>query len=183
MTDGKSTEDKGSKDEENEMGVDHRFRKCMFGGYNKEDVETYVKSVSDEIGSLKERIDAMEHDREMTVRVLKDAYYNAEAMISSAEKTAKGIVQKADKEAEERRSRSLQRLQEEMGQKALEFVTVKYRISDYVKQIDEVRGSLESLSGQLRQVLQEMPAKVRDIIGESEEKHFIDAEYQKPSDE
>lgn len=165
------------------MGVDHRFRKCMFGGYNKEDVETYVKSVSDEIGSLKERIDAMEHDREMTVRVLKDAYYNAEAMISSAEKAAEETLQSADKEAEERRSRSLQRLQEEMGQKALEFVTVKYRIADYVKQIDEVQGSLASLSGQLRQVLQEMPAKVRDIIGESEEKHFIDAEYQKPSDE
>ena len=94
------------------MGVSHQFRKCMFGGYNKEDVEACVKSMSDEIGSLKERIDAMEHDREMTVRVLKDAYYNAEAMISSAEKTAESIVQKADKEAEERRSRSLQRLPE-----------------------------------------------------------------------
>lgn len=165
------------------MGADQRFRKCMFGGYNREDVEACVKSMADEIDSLKERIDAMEHDREMTVRVLKDAYYNAEAMISSAEKTAEETLQSAGKEAEERRSEGLRRLQEELGQKALEFVTVKYRIADYVKQIDEVQGSLVSLSEQLRQVLQEMPAKVRDIIGESEEGHFIDAEYQKPSDE
>ena len=70
-----------------------------------------------------------------------------------------------------------------MGQKALEFVTVKYKISDYVKQIDEVRESLESMSEGLRKVSEEMPAKVRDIIGESEKEHFIDAEYQKPSDE
>lgn len=155
------------------MGADNLFRKCLFGGYNKEDVEAYVKKMN-------EAAQSSERDREMTVRVLKDAYYNAESMIHDASKKAEEILENAHKEARENREESLRRLQEELGQKALDFVTVKYRISDYIQQVESIQGSLGTLAEELKQVSEEIPAKVQDMIGESEQEHFLDAEYKKP---
>lgn len=54
--------------------------------------------------------------------------------------------------------------QKEIDEQIIEFITVKYKIADYIKEINAMQGNLDKLSQKMQSMFRDMPAKMTDFI-------------------
>jgi len=204
------------------------FRISLLGGFNKKEVETYVRTMEEELKRLndaaqqpsgerkssaddnEQEIERLktelegaqlkirtlekqleqpadsqetenqtdcERDKEIIARVLKDAYRNAENIVKAANEKAEEIVKKSKLLAEERYKEGLSRLQSELQRRAIDFVTMRYRVSDYVEQIESMHRELTEVKNDMQKIADKIPVKVQNIIEELEEEELFEAEY------
>lgn len=240
------------------MQFDKLFRKSFFGGFNKKDVEAYVKSLEDELEKVREEhvsaaeegvdksliaesineikklkmeredmknqithlrtqlknqtagkeiaaagsdADAYlnlvqenatlknslhrfqssqqqyEDDKELIGRVLRDAKVKAELIVKEADAESERKLQDAEKLIEVKKEQVYQELQKELERKVVDFITVKYRLADYISGIEAVREQLAGLSGSLQTISQEMPVQVADLIEQAKKDDAVDSRY------
>ncbi len=143
------------------------FRKSMFGGFRKKDVEEYVNELEKELEKLRaerdeglEMIRQQKQDREMIKKVLSDA-----------EEQAEKIVRDAERSAEEKARCAKQELRNELNNRVIEFMTVKYHLAEFSQGIDELCDQLKGVSESVRLASEELTAKVdslAEIPGDSE---------------
>lgn len=215
------------------------FRKSFFGGFNKKDVEEYIKSLEDELekkqsestGGLSEsdkslidesinEIKNLKNEREELENRIKELTSRLEEkeqnvseqasdeenaklilkllsenkrmkqelqdredvdlqleqereaikkVLSDAQEQAKTLVLNAEKAAEEKRKRADQELKNELENRVIDFITINYRLKDFTSGIDKICEQLQGVSLSLKTISQEVPAKVIDLVEESEQ--------------
>lgn len=215
------------------------FRKSFFGGFNKKDVEEYIKSLEDELekkqsestGGLSEsdkslidesinEIKNLKNEREELESRIKELTSRLEEkeqnvseqasdeenaklilkllsenkrmkqelqdredvdlqleqereaikkVLSDAQEQAKTLVLNAEKAAEEKRKRADQELKNELENRVIDFITINYRLKDFTSGIDKICEQLQGVSLSLKTISQEVPAKVIDLVEESEQ--------------
>lgn len=147
------------------------------------DAETYLKVV-EENASLKSELQKVQDDqqqyhddKELIGRVLRDAKVKADLILKEADTEFERKIQDADRVIEVRREQVYQELQKELERKVIDFITVKYRLADYISGIESIREQLSSLSGSLQTISQEMPVQVVDLIEKAKKEDIVDTKY------
>ena len=90
-------------------------------------------------------------------------------VLSDAQEQAKPLVLNAEKAAEEKRKRADQELKNELENRVIDFITINYRLKDFTSGIDKICEQLQGVSLSLKTISQEVPAKVIDLVEESEQ--------------
>ena len=219
------------------MDIRKLFRRNIFGGFNKKDVEEYVRSLEEElekskseaagglteedrsiidesireiqnlkterdsltaqIGELNRKLEEQQHspehasdaeiaellihllaenkqlkeEKQKTETLAKEQEKDREAIkkiLSDAKEQAQTLLVNAEQAAQERRRRADKELRNELENRVLDFITVNYRMTDFVKGIDTICDQLRSVSDSLKKVSEEVPARVIDLVDESE---------------
>jgi len=219
------------------MGVKKMFRRTMFGGFNKTDVEEYIQALEDELEKsrtakmslseqdksiidesieelvklknerdlLETKVEKLEKElkkRESDISFGKDGSENAELLIkllaenkklkdeikkneltenqqmkerdaikkvlAEAKENARTLLLNSEKLAEEKRKRADELLKNELENKVIEFVTINYRVDDFVKEVNSISDQLKGISESLQKISTEVPAKVMDLLNDKE---------------
>lgn len=219
------------------------FRRKIFGGFNKADVEEYIKALEDELEKSKEgRASLSEQDKsiidesieeivklknerevlenkleelqnelkkkesetgfnntdsenaELLVKLftenkrLKEEIKNNELtegqqkqdrdaikqVLAEAKEKARILLLNTEKISEYRKKRAEEKLKDELENKVIEFVTINYRLAEFVKEVDNISEQLKQISQSLQNVSTEVPAKVMDLLDE-EDKNIINS--------
>ncbi|HIW82765.1 MAG TPA: hypothetical protein H9873_00345 [Candidatus Dorea gallistercoris] len=129
-------------------GSDKMFRTAMFGGYNREDVEEYVRTVEHEIDSIK-----VLHQKEKAELLSRLEESEAKAdyseQILNAEKEREGKVREEEKAKEEPKEEPKEESREETGEEkaAEEDVSGKLRL-----EIEELKAEIEKKDQELEKL-------------------------------
>lgn len=245
------------------MQFDKLFRKSLFGGFNKSDVEAYVKTLEDELEKVREskaasadekdkemiaeslneisklkaekedmmnqinlleaqlknqaatkdetafESDAEEYlklvqenavlkdelqkmqndqqqyqdDKDLIGRILRDAKAKAELMLKEADTECERKIQCTDRAIEEKKEQVYNELEKELERRVVDFITVKYRLVDYINGIEAVREQLAGLVGSLQLISQGMPTSVLDLMEEIKKEDLVDTKCVEVDDE
>lgn len=219
------------------MDVKKMFRRTIFGGFNKTDVEEYIKVLEDELEKSKagklslsekdksiidesiEEIQKLKNEREtLAIKVeeleekvkkkeseiakgkedsendellekllaenkqLKDRIKNIELVeaeqikdrdaikkvLAVAKENARTLLLNTEKIAKEKKKRAEEELKNELENKVIEFVTINYRLTDFVKEVDYISNELKEISESLQKISTELPDKVINLLDEEE---------------
>ena len=129
-------------------GSDKMFRTAMFGGYNREDVEEYVRTVEHEIDSIK-----VLHQKEKAELLSRLEESEAKAdyseQILNAEKEREEKVREEEKAKEEPKEEPKEESREETGEEkaAEEDVSGKLRL-----EIEELKAEIEKKDQELEKL-------------------------------
>lgn len=98
-------------------------------------------------------------------------------IVKEADAESERKLQDAEKLIEVKKEQVYQELQKELERKVVDFITVKYRLADYISGIEAVREQLAGLSGSLQTISQEMPVQVADLIEQAKKDDAVDSRY------
>lgn len=140
-----------------------------------------------ELEVLKEYQQKYLEDRKAISQVLSNAKEDAKVVLEQAHKKAKDIIDTAEQSMREKSERMELQLQQVFFQKAVDFVTVKYRLDDYVRDIDIVKKNLGDLVVFLNGISSSIPENISSIIKDGEDKtetlvHETDTDGQSDAD-
>lgn len=113
------------------------------------------KRLKEEKKKSREMYEEQDRDREVIKKVLTDVKAQAQTMLLNAEKAAQEKCRRADEE-----------LKNELQNRVIDFITVNYRMNDYVKEIEAICGHLQEVSASLKKLPQDVPAKVLHLVDE-----------------
>lgn len=229
-----------------EINIKKLFRKSIFGGFNKKDVEEYIHSLEEELEKAKSgtsreltdedreiidesinEITKLKNEREsltaqinelnrqleeqsqnspgtasdaenaeLLIRLLAENKHLKEEkqkneeltgqqekdrevikqILSDAKEQAQMLLMNAERTAEDRRRRADAELKNELENRVLDFITINYHLMDFVKGIDTICERLRGVSDSLKKISEEVPAKVIDLVDESERRIVESAE-------
>lgn len=152
MDDGR--EGLGKKKEEMKVAITpmdihlKEFRTVPAGGYDKEEVDSFLDMVADELEKAQNRVKELEESLEaMKAKVLhyEDMQQTLQTALTSAQKSAGDILQEARnqaaaiiKRAQERSERILQEMRKEKESILSSFFSIRDQIVDQIPQMKEV---------------------------------------------
>lgn len=235
-------------------GSDKMFRTAMFGGYNREDVEEYVRTVEHEIDSIKvlhqkekaELLSRLEEseakadyseqilnaekereekvreeekakeetkeeireekaaeedvsgklrleieelkaeiekkdqeleklnekkgdglfDYETVIRIMEEARHNAQLIEKEAAQKALSMVEEAKTKAREEEERQkgiiASRVNAQLEEKGIQLMAAKYKIEQYMKEIESAQQGLYNLNARMEKMVKDMPVRLDD---------------------
>lgn len=129
----------------------------------------------------RDKADLVLEDANLQAReILEDANLQARGKLVQADEDARKVVKSAEsrvsrqiedvnKELEEKRRVAYDYLRKELEEQMINFITVKYKIADYVKSINSMEGDLKKVAHSLQTLYGEMPARVNNILEGVEE--------------
>lgn len=147
------------------------------------DVDAYLKLVQEnaelknDIQKIKNEQQQYSDDKELIGRVLRDAKVKADLILKEADTECERKMQDADRMIEVKKDQVYQDLQKELENRVVDFITVKYRLSDYINGIEVIREQLSGLAGSLQAISQEMPAYAVDLIDKAKKEDAVDSKY------
>lgn len=154
------------------------FRTVPAGGYDKEEVDSFLDMVADELERALNRVKELEETLEaMKAKVLhyEDMQQTLQTALTSAQKSAGDILQEARnqaaaiiKRAQERSERILQEMRKEKESILSSFFTIRDQIVEQIPQMKEVMEKGFSL-------IQELETQARKALLRDMEREILSA--------
>ncbi len=101
-------------------------------------------------------------DYEVVRKLMEDANKNAEMIREEARAEAANILKEADKEAEQRKSEIALRMNSQLEEKGIQLMAAKYKIEQYVKNMNELQQGMYNLYQRMNDMVGTMPIRLDD---------------------
>lgn len=139
--------------------------------------DTLKKKIEDQAEEIKEQEEKLLNQREesetrrnddslfdySTVsKIIEDANKNAEVIKEEARLEAAEILKEADREAEERRAMVASRMSSQLEEKGIQLMAAKYKIEQYVKDLNSLQQGLYNLYHRMNKLIETMPVRLDD---------------------
>ncbi len=118
---------------------------------------------------LREQIEALEAEKEKELfdyetisKVLQDANRTAELIKEEAEEKGRLILEEAEAEVRKQKEIIRKRINAELEEKGIQLMAAKYKISHYVKEMDNAQQGLHSIYMRMNRMIEEMPSRLDD---------------------
>lgn len=176
----------GLSDEEKSV-IDESIQEIKNLKEEKEKLETYIKKLEDKIaeieqsrgdvhvsgeGDNKEIQRLYEENRELKEQLQRageeENRETIRKVLADVRIQAQEIIDKAEKEAEERRENAKKELRIQLENKVIDFLTVNYHLADFTNGIDSICGQLQAVSRALQDLHREIPDNVEELLEKTE---------------
>lgn len=101
-------------------------------------------------------------DYSVVTKLMEDANKNAETIRNEAKQEAMEILREADKEAEQRKSQIALRMNSQLEEKGIQLMAAKYKIEQYVKNINSLQQEMYNLYHRMNNMVTTMPVRLDD---------------------
>lgn len=120
-----------------------------------------------EIVKLQEKVSQHDSDYDAIKKVLLDARIDANVMIQKARDKADDILREAEATAEEQKQKTGREVQREVGDRTLELFMARYRVNDYVEELERAQKNLEGLYRSMKQIADALPSSIEEATAAS----------------
>lgn len=140
----------------------------------KEALKKQVQDQATQIQELEQKLnEQQEKDKKQTeadplfdysvvTKLMEDANKNAETIRNEAKQEAMEILREADKEAEQRKSQIALRMNSQLEEKGIQLMAAKYKIEQYVKNINSLQQEMYNLYHRMNNMVTTMPVRLDD---------------------
>ena len=101
-------------------------------------------------------------DYDTVSKIIEQANQNAEVIKKEAELEAKQILEDVQKEAEYERGRIASKVNSQLEEKGIQLMAAKYKIEQYVKELDSLQQGMYNLSSRMSKLVNTMPVRLDD---------------------
>lgn len=93
-------------------------------------------------------------------KIMEDAHKNAELIHKEAKQQADQIVKAAEEEAEKQKALIVERINAQLDEKGIQLIAAKYKIEQYLKEVNDASQALQSVYSHMSKVVQNMPTRI-----------------------
>lgn len=101
-------------------------------------------------------------DYDTVAKIIEQANQNAEMIKDEARQEAKQMLEDVQKEVEYERSRVSSQVNSQLEEKGIQLMAAKYKIEQYVKEIDSLQQGMYNLSSRMSKLVNTMPVRLDD---------------------
>lgn len=95
-------------------------------------------------------------------KIIEDANRNADAIREEAKEDAARILAEADKEVERKKVKIASKVNSQLEEKGIQLMAAKYKIEQYVKEIDSLQQGMYTLYSRMNNLVNDMPVRLDD---------------------
>lgn len=115
-----------------------------------------------ELENLKKNQDGGFFDYETVSKIMDDANRNAEAIEEEAKKRAEEMIETAKVETEKQKDIIAARINAQLEEKGIQLIAAKYKIEQYIKEIESAQQGLFNINSRMMKMVQNMPVRLDD---------------------
>lgn len=93
-------------------------------------------------------------------KIMEDAHKNAELIHKEAKHKADLIVKEAEEEAERQKALIVERINAQLDEKGIQLIAAKYKIEQYLKEVNDASRALQNVYSHMSNVVQNMPTRI-----------------------
>lgn len=99
-------------------------------------------------------------DSSMVAKVLEDAARNADYIIAEARQQAEQMLEEAKAESQKQREMISAHVDAQLEEKGIQLIAAKYKIEQYIKEVNGVYQGLFNISSRMNRLLEAMPVRI-----------------------
>lgn len=99
-------------------------------------------------------------DSSTVAKVLEDAVKNADCIIDEARQQAEQMLEEAKAESQKQREMISAHVDAQLEEKGIQLIAAKYKIEQYIKEVNGVYQGLYNISSRMNRLLEAMPVRI-----------------------